>query len=64
MTLSVDITDGRGLSNEACHELLTVKEGNAVFICRSLYGKRHLTSCILLTRRSTSILKVGVPCRL
>ena len=28
----------------------------------SLHGKSHLTSCTLLTRRSTSVLKVGVPC--
>ena len=31
MALAIDITDGRGLSNEACHELLLKKDqGNAV----------------------------------
>ena len=31
MTLAVDISDGRGLSNEAHHELLPKKSGSAVF---------------------------------
>ena len=33
-------------------------------ICFSLRGKSGLTSCTLLTRRSVSVLKVGVPFRL
>ena len=30
----------------------------------SLYGKRRLTSCTLLTRQKASVLKVGMPCGL
>ena len=30
-------------------------------ICFSLHGKSGLTSCTLLTRRSASVLKVGMP---
>ena len=54
MTLAVDITDGRGLSNEALHELLPKKRKVMLylqFITR--------TSCTLLTRWSTSVLKSG-----
>ena len=58
-----DVTDGRGLSNEACHELLLKKEqGNAVLAFLFVVNSR-LTSCTLLTRRSISVLKVGVMCR-
>ena len=53
MALAIDITDGCGLNNEACRELL---QGNAVF-----GHKSSLTSCTLLTRWNTSVLKVGVP---
>ena len=35
------------------------EQGNAVF--GSLHGKSRLTRCTLLTRRSSSVLKVGVP---
>ena len=31
MTLAIDITDGRGLSNKMCQELLKEEKGNAVF---------------------------------
>ena len=56
MALAIDITDGRGLSNEARRELLLKKEqGNAAV-------NNRLTSCTLLTRRSVSVLKVGVTC--
>ena len=42
MALAIDISDGRGLSNKACHELLLKKEqGNAVlaflFAVNNLY---------------------------
>ena len=40
------------------------EQGNAVRICCSLHGKNRLTSCTILTRHSSSVLKVGVPCRL
>ena len=54
MTLAVDITDGCGLSNEAHHWLLTAKEeqDNAVFAVHFI--------ATLLTKRSTSVLKVGI----
>ena len=58
MTLAVDITDGSGLcglSNEVRCELLPC------CICHSL---RCLSSCTLLTRRSTSVLNLGMPCGL
>ena len=57
MTLAVDITDGCGFSNKECHEFLPKKS----CICPSLNGKSRLTSSTLLTRWSTSVLKVGVP---
>ena len=60
MALAVNIPDEHGLSNEMGHELQPKKSS----ICCSLHGKRHLTSCILLTRHSSSVLKVGVPCGL
>ena len=60
MALAIDITDGRGLSNEARRELLLKKEqGNAVLAFLFEVNNR-LTSCTLLTRRSVSVLKVGV----
>ena len=46
MTLAVDITDGCDLSNEVHHELLPC------CICRSLHGKRRLTSCTLLMSKT------------
>ena len=51
MALAVDIINGCGLSNKArgC-------------ICCSFYSKSPLTSCTLLTIRSASVLKVGMPC--
>ena len=62
MALAIDITDGRGLSNEARRELLLKKEqGNAVLAFLFAVNNR-LTSCTLLTRRSVSVLKVGVTC--
>ena len=62
MALAIDITDGRGLSIEARHELLLKKEqGNAVLAFLFAVNNR-LTSCTLLTRRSVSVLKVGVTC--
>ena len=64
MALPIDITDGRGLSNEAHRKLqVTVEkeQGNAVlaflFTVNSL-----LTTCTLLTIRSISVLKVGMTC--
>ena len=52
MTLAIDITDGRGLSNEARRELLLKKEqGNAVLAFLFAVNNR-LASCTLLTRRS------------
>ena len=62
MALAIDITDGRGLSNEARRELLLKKEqGNAVLAFLFAVNNR-LTSCTLLTRRIVSVLKVGVTC--
>ena len=52
-TLAVDIIDGWGLSNEARHELLP-KKSKVTLYCCSLYSKRRLTSCTLLTRWSKS----------
>ena len=57
MALAIDITDGRGLSNEARCELLLKKEqGNAVLAFLFTVNSR-LTTCTLLTRRSVSVLK-------
>ena len=56
MALAIDITDGRGLSNKACRELLLILA--FLFIVNN-----RLTSCTLLTRWSISVLKVGVTCR-
>ena len=62
MALAIDITDGRGLSNEARRKLLLKKEqGNAVLAFLFAVNNR-LTSYTLLTRRSVSVLKVGVMC--
>ena len=67
MALAINITDGCGLSNEARRELLLKKEqGNAVLafaVLAFIFAvNNHLTSCTLLTRRSVSVLKVGVTC--
>ena len=61
MTLAINIIDGCDLSNEVCHEETKEEQGNAVRINNSFHSKRHLTSCTLLTRQSTSVLNVGVP---
>ena len=62
MASAIDIADGRGLSNEARCELLLKKEqGNAVLAFLFAVNNR-LISCTLLTRRSVSVLKVGVTC--
>ena len=45
MALAIDITDGRGLSNEAHHELLLKKEQDKAV-------NNRLNCCTLLTRRS------------
>ena len=59
MTLAIDITDGHGsLSNEA-HELLPKK---SKVMLATFHSKGSLTSCILLIRWSTSVLKVGMSC--
>ena len=49
MTLAMDITDGRGLNNKACHVLLPKKSKvrNSVFATVAI---RHLTSSTLLIR--------------
>ena len=58
MAFAIDITGGRGLSNETHHELLLKKQVLAfLFPVNS-----HLTSCALLTRRNFSVLKVDVTC--
>ena len=59
MALAFDTIDGRGLSNEVHYELLPKK---SKCICRLFHSKSRLTSCTLLTRWSTSVLKVGLPC--
>ena len=58
MALAIDITNGRGLSNEA-RRLATFEEeqGSAVFAVHFT-----VTSCALLTRWSASVLKVGALC--
>ena len=58
MALAIDITDGRGLSNEVRHELLLKKSK----VCFFSTVNSCLTSCTLLTRQSVSILKMGVMC--
>ena len=63
MTLAIDITDGRGLSNEGRRELLPNKSSvsrslhsksiDSIFSGEyTIYGKSRLNSCTLLTRRS------------
>ena len=62
MALAIDITDGCGLSNEGASLVTIEKEqGNAPLTFLFAVNKR-LTSCILLTRRSVSVLKVGMTC--
>ena len=61
MALTIDITDGHGLSNEVRHELLLIKQGNAVLAFLFAVNNR-LISCTLLTRWSVSVLKVGMMC--
>ena len=56
MTLAMDRVDGHGLSNEAIVTYCQIRlRYNAVAFGRSLISKRSQT------RRSTSVLKVGVP---
>ena len=62
MVLAIDTIDGRGLSYEARRVLPKEEQGNAVFSVRYMHSKSRLTSCTILTRRSSSVLKVGVPC--
>ena len=62
MALAIDITDGRGLSNEARRELLLKKEQGDAVLAFLFAVNNRLTSCTLLTRRSVSVLKVGVTC--
>ena len=68
MALTINTIDGRGLSNKAHRELLPKNlkrdQGNTVFAVPSLHSKSRLASCTLLTRRSTSVLKVAMPYRL
>ena len=61
MALTIDTFDRHGLSNEVRHEL---KKSKVMLYFCSLHSNIYLTSCTLLTRRSASVLKVGVPCRL
>ena len=62
MALAIDITDGRGLSNEARREL-PLKKNKVMGVLAFLFVvNSRLTSCTLLTRRSVSVLKVGVTC--
>ena len=61
MAFAIDITGGRGLSNETHHELLLKKQGNTV-LAFLFPVNSHLTSCALLTRRNFSVLKVDVTC--
>ena len=62
MALAINITDGRGLSNEARRELLLEKEqGNAVLAFLFAANSR-LISYTLLISQSISVLKVGVTC--
>ena len=60
MALAIDITDGRGLSNEARRELLLKKEQGDAVLAFLFAVNNRLTS--LLTRRNVSVLKVGVTC--
>ena len=56
MTLAIDITDGCGFNNEARRELLS-KDSKVMVLL-------PLNSCILITKWSILILKVGMMCRL
>ena len=62
MILAIDITDGHGLSSEASHKLLPKKSKvmNATYVSCSFHIKSCITTCTLLTRQSTLVLKVGV----
>ena len=62
MTLPINITDGRSLSNKAHCELLSKKsKGYAVFPIH--YTVKGVYPAVI-TRQSASVLKVGVPCGL
>ena len=62
--LGINIPNGRGLSRSMLLVTVEEEQSNAVHICRSFRSKNPLTSCMLLTRRSALILKVGMPCAL
>ena len=55
---------GRGPSSEARRELLVKKQGNGVYFSVRLALKPFNWLYALLTRRSVSVLKVGVMCLL
>ena len=56
MALAVNITDGHGLSNEACCWLLP-KKSKVMLYFPLIHSNSHLTSCTLLTRQSASVKK-------
>ena len=49
MALDIDITDGRGLSNEAHHKLVLKKEQGNVVLTFLFAVNMHLTSYTLLS---------------
>ena len=55
MALAIDKTTGHGLSNEAHHKLLS-KKSKVILYLPFIHSKS------LLTIRSASVLKLGVPC--
>ena len=63
MALAIDTIEGQGLSNKARRELLPKKSKVTLYLL-SLHGKSRLTNCTLLTTRSATVIKVGVPCGL
>ena len=54
--------DKHGLGNKARYCM--VRERQCCIAVHFTVAIRHLTSCTLLTRQSTKVLKVGMPCRL
>ena len=59
MALPIDITDGRGLRNEAHRELLLKKSKIMLYLAFLFAVNNLLTIRTLLTRWSVSVLKVG-----
>ena len=57
MAFAINITNGRGLSNEVRRELLLKKNKVATVLAFLFAVNSHLTSCTLLTRWSASVLK-------